>query len=422
VFLAPATASIIPMSSKPPKSKMIAMEFVNSSKERQTEMLRDPDVARAILQTLSESGHSGGAQMVSLLGQSLGSGALDQLKAQAPGAAPALPPPPMPALGEGTSAWAGSITLARNMGKRLTTRSTLLHGKVQDVEVALRSAAGNFNVLDITHRVPFDEVARRVSTGTVLSMMVMAPHEQPALEEYAKYFRTKMRAGVARLDGNLSLYVLPPGDDVPALRDSLYTLLPHAPRAGCLIGLVAQGTAGGAPASGAAGQAAAGAARGAGEAAAIVPAASGSAGQGGGRPAVPALADAAAAAAGTAAPAAPVAAAAARQDQPQQASQQQPQQAQQQPGKAAASPAAAAAVAQDKPAKGGVAETSAAPAAQDAPKKTEKKVEEEAPRGDDSKDDGGLDMSSMELLDLFSNPELIKLLSDEADGANGQSS
>ncbi|CAK0870995.1 unnamed protein product [Prorocentrum cordatum] len=103
----------------------------------------------------------------------------------------------------------GGITLARNAGKRLPTRATLLHGRVQDVEVALRSAAQNGNLLDITHRVPFEEVARR-APGTILCLAAQTHMEQAQLEEYIKYFRSKMRAGVARLDGSLALYILPP--------------------------------------------------------------------------------------------------------------------------------------------------------------------------------------------------------------------
>eukprot|EP00437_Effrenium_voratum_P052104 CAMPEP_0181530208 /NCGR_PEP_ID=MMETSP1110-20121109/71460_1 /TAXON_ID=174948 /ORGANISM="Symbiodinium sp., Strain CCMP421" /LENGTH=155 /DNA_ID=CAMNT_0023661227 /DNA_START=177 /DNA_END=641 /DNA_ORIENTATION=+ len=67
--------------------------------------------------------------------------------------------------------------------------------------------------------------------------------EQASFEEYNKYFRAKSRAGVARLDGSLALYVMPCGEDILALKDSLYALGPHIPRAGCLIGLIAPGTA-----------------------------------------------------------------------------------------------------------------------------------------------------------------------------------
>lgn len=131
------------------------------------------------------------------------------------------------------------ITLARNKGKRLSMRSVLLHGKVSDVEVALRCAGTTFGALDITHRVPFEEVAKRAATGSLLSMMPSTAAEHIQYEEYAKYFRQKQRAGVAKLDGDLSLYVLPPGDDVLELRNSVYALNPGmTPRSNCLLGLI----------------------------------------------------------------------------------------------------------------------------------------------------------------------------------------
>ncbi|CAE7658386.1 unnamed protein product, partial [Symbiodinium necroappetens] len=96
---------------------------------------------------------------------------------------------------------------------------------------------------DITHRVPFDEVAKKVASGSILSLVPNSIMEQASFEEYNKYFRAKSRAGVARLDGSLALYVMPCGEDILALKDSLYALGPHIPRAGCLIGLIAPGTA-----------------------------------------------------------------------------------------------------------------------------------------------------------------------------------
>lgn len=154
---------------------------------------------------------------------------------------PVLAPPP-PASGGGVpqgGTWSGVITLARNKGKRLSLRSVLLHGRVSDVEVALRCAGTTFGALDITHRVPFEEVAKRASTGSLLSMMPSTPAEHMQYEEYAKYFRTKGRAGVAKLDGELSLYVLPPSDDMLVLRDSVYALNPGmTPRSNCLLGLI----------------------------------------------------------------------------------------------------------------------------------------------------------------------------------------
>ncbi|CAE7438426.1 unnamed protein product [Symbiodinium pilosum] len=140
-------------------------------------------------------------------------------------------------------AWTGVITLARNMAKKTPYRAALIQGKVADVEVVLRSAAANSSVADITHRVPFDEVAKKVASGSILSLVPNSIMEQASFEEYNKYFRAKSRAGVARLDGSLALYVMPCGEDIAPLKDSLYALGPHIPRAGCLIGLIAPGTA-----------------------------------------------------------------------------------------------------------------------------------------------------------------------------------
>lgn len=248
VFLAPATMNITPVSSKPGNNKQIAMQFIQSSREVQQQMLRDPNVAKAILQTLGgDAPQQQAGPLASLLG-ALGPGAMPM---GMPGAPPppsmplpphvqmAIPPPPVVgALPQGGS-WSGSITLARNKGKRLPMRSVLLHGRVSDVEVALRSAATSFGALDITHRVPFEEVAKRASTCSLLTMMPNTPAEFIQYEEYTKYFRLKNRAGVAKLDGELSLYVLPCCDDIPILRDSVYALNPAIiPRSNCLLGLI----------------------------------------------------------------------------------------------------------------------------------------------------------------------------------------
>jgi len=193
------------------------------------------------------------------------------------------------------------------------------------VEVVLRSAAANSSVADITHRVPFDEVAKKVASGSILSLVPNSFVEQASFEEYNKYFRAKSRAGVARLDGSLALYVMPCGEDIPALKDSLYALGPHIPRAGCLIGLIGPGTA-------------------------AVNAAPSSA--------------------------APVGAATA-----------------------------------SKPAKAAKEEPREAPPAEEAPE-----GRAEAPPGEanaNADGDGGDAMSSKELMDLFSNPDLIQLLQKE---------
>merc|ERR1719253_1962264 len=55
VFLTPATSSIVPVSSKTGKNKEIALQFIQSPKDVQALMLKDPTISKAILQTLSES-------------------------------------------------------------------------------------------------------------------------------------------------------------------------------------------------------------------------------------------------------------------------------------------------------------------------------------------------------------------------------
>jgi len=398
VFLAPALAGIQPRSSKLPatNSKHIAMTFVNADRETQTKMLQDPSVARAILQTLSESPQQPPGSMVSLLGASLGGGGGGATAMTGPaaaastaGVAAAAPPPAaptvMPALnppaapsgaafvgavgvpstgGAAPPAWSGSITLARNMAKRLQTRAVLLHGRVQDVEVALRCAAGNYGVLDITHRVPFDEVAKR-SPATLLAMTPSTAAEQALLEEYIRYFRTKERAGVVKLEGTLSLYTFPAGEDILPLQSSVYALGPHVPRSGCILGLIAQGTVAG-PAAGAA--------------AGVGPAASSSS-------------------------SAAVAPAPQPQSQTPAAAMATPEAAR--GGTAGAPPTAAAPRGGDAAAMGaGVA--AASPAKVDgAP------LAEDGGGGAAAAAAPGVTVSSKELMDLFSNPELIKLLSDD---------
>lgn len=366
VLLAPATAHVVPTSSKSKDIfRDIALKFVNADKATQTQMLQNPSVARAILQTLAVN--SGGA--------AAGGGSLAPMAAMlggqaGPAAAVAATPPPAPAppmvlatpLTPGSTPatstspkadppktqWSGMITLARNSGKRLQARSSLLYGKIEDVEVTLRSAGVNANVLDITHRVPFEEASRRISGSTILSIMPVSPADQIAHHEYATYFCTKNRSGMVRLENGLALYVLPPSESVPCLRDGLlaagYSTVP-----GCLWGLVAQGNAP-APAQTAAAKAAA--------------------------------TKAAAAKASSAAPTATPAFAA-------------------QAGGASASVGETASVAS----KAAGAEASAPGSVGEGAKPSEE---------DDSE---GLNVSSKELLDMFSNPELIKLLSDEGAGA-----
>mmetsp|Transcript_57581 Transcript_57581/g.122460 ORF Transcript_57581/g.122460 Transcript_57581/m.122460 type:complete len:441 (-) Transcript_57581:37-1359(-) len=243
VFLAPATAQIVVEQPRPIDSKQIALEFIRAPKARQEEMLQDPAVSKAILQTLSESSGMGG---MGGLGGGLGGGLPSMpsmMGATMPIGMPSLPEKAPLLEGATVPAWTGTMTVSRNKSKKMPTRAAILHGKIQDVEVALRSAASNQNVFDITHRVPFDDVARKISTSTVLSLMAGSPAEMVPMDEYVKYFRSKMRAGVVRLTDSLSMYVLPASQDIPILQEHLYSLGGHIPRTGCLIAVIAPGSA-----------------------------------------------------------------------------------------------------------------------------------------------------------------------------------
>merc|ERR1719321_2412436 len=99
------------------------------------------------------------------------------------------------------------MKLTRSGGKPLNLQAQLLHGKVQLVELALRTAAGSGGVLNISHRVPFDDLAKR-SPGAVLAFVPVTPLEQAMYNEYIRYFGSKARAGVANLDANDSLYLV----------------------------------------------------------------------------------------------------------------------------------------------------------------------------------------------------------------------
>lgn len=377
VLLAPATAGIAVASrskaaraAAATRNKQIAMGFVHADRETQTGMLKNPDVARVLLQTLSETPqlppHGAAFAAAFPVAQPL---AQLQLPLPMPQFAPVvaqLASPAMPGVPLAAT-WSGPITLTRNMGKRLQTQAVLVRGTAHDVEVALQTAAGTSRIIDITHRVSFDEVVKRAG-GTLLAMMPSSAAEQAAFDEYCKYFRSKMRAGVAKLDEVKALYVLPPSDDVPALRDSIYAEAPALPRAGCLLGLIAPGTTAG-PAGAAAGAATA-------PAAAPAAPAAGAAARAG-----PRAASAGAAAGPTAAPAA------ARKGGG--------------PAAAAAPAAAARGVVAEPP----VAAPAAAAPSAPAPAPAEKAA------GQDP------ELPSDQLLDLFSNPELIKLLSDGGPGA-----
>lgn len=208
VLLAPATASIVPVSSRTQYNKHLSLQFISADKETQARMLQDPAIAKAILQTLNESG---------------------------------TPVPVSSAAGLSSSS-AGAIVLARNGVRRLSTKSALLQGKAQDLEMALQAASAADGILDITHRVPFEEVAKKVASGTVISLVPCTPSEQNMFNEYIKYFKDKMRAGVVSLSESMSFFLLPPTEDVPAMKESLYALGSHIPRSG-LLAVIAPGVA-----------------------------------------------------------------------------------------------------------------------------------------------------------------------------------
>lgn len=153
ISLAPATLSITPVSSKKPQedqTKALAVQFLNADQEKQTQMLRDPNVARAILATLGESGAS---PLVAAAAAGTAPGAAGEA-APPPAPAPAAPaappgvpgPPPAPAPPPAppSVAWTGRMSITRSGGKQLNTQASLLYGKVQLVELALRIAAGAF--------------------------------------------------------------------------------------------------------------------------------------------------------------------------------------------------------------------------------------------------------------------------------------
>eukprot|EP00811_Abedinium_folium_P000902 NODE_10828_length_1326_cov_2.474562.p1 GENE.NODE_10828_length_1326_cov_2.474562~~NODE_10828_length_1326_cov_2.474562.p1 ORF type:complete len:338 (-),score=123.41 NODE_10828_length_1326_cov_2.474562:312-1325(-) len=144
------------------------------------------------------------------------------------GTAAALRPP----------AWAGRMTLTRSFAKQLNVHATLLHGQVQLVELCLRIAAGSGGLLNISHRVPFDDLARR-TPGAIFSFLPMVVPEQAQYEEYMSYFRAKARAGVARLNEVDALYIVPPAKEAEPLLTKLQAASGVAMPKDRLIGVVA---------------------------------------------------------------------------------------------------------------------------------------------------------------------------------------
>jgi len=273
VFLSAATKCIVPISSKNDHSKHIAMQFLNADRDRQTQMLRDPNVARAILCTLGESAPR--SQGVATMPAAMQVGQMANLSPGTPrpnavgggvGARSASNAPPLgapvssasvatiardqygvgpvqavPCAGGSTTskpAWSGRMALARSMGKQLNMHAALLYGRVQLVELCLRIAAGNSGVLNISHRVPFDDLARR-TPGAVFSFVPSAQQEQSQYDEYVHYFRSKARAGVAHLDEVDALYIVPPTDEAAPLLRTLHAAGASSLPKNTLLGVVA---------------------------------------------------------------------------------------------------------------------------------------------------------------------------------------
>jgi len=139
------------------------------------------------------------------------------------------------------------MVLTRSMGKPLNAQAALLHGKVNLVELALRSAAQNGGVLNVSHRVPFDDLSRR-APGAILTFIPPTIQEHASYGEYIKYFGGKQRAGVIKLDDNDSLYIVPPCPEALPLISALEASgSPEIPKT-VLLGVIAAspGPAGGA--------------------------------------------------------------------------------------------------------------------------------------------------------------------------------
>lgn len=130
------------------------------------------------------------------------------------------------------------MAITRSGGKHLNVQASLLHGKVQLVELALRTAAGAGGVLNISHRVPFDDLAKRMP-GAVLAFVPASMAEQAMYTEYVRYFGAKARAGVANLDANDSLYMVPPVGEASGLLAALEASGAPSPLPrNCLLGVI----------------------------------------------------------------------------------------------------------------------------------------------------------------------------------------
>lgn len=134
---------------------------------------------------------------------------------------PSLPPPTAPILRNGhlpqpvrKATWNGQIHMTRSNNKRMTFAAMLMHGDLLGVEIVLKSMANDPNgVLNISHRIPFEEIAK--SERTIMSVLGLAAptraeYETRMVDDYCTYFRQKMRAGSVKLDETHSLYIVPP--------------------------------------------------------------------------------------------------------------------------------------------------------------------------------------------------------------------
>jgi len=150
------------------------------------------------------------------------------IKSQRTATAPSSAPQPMHPPSH--SAWTGTLHMTRSHTKRATFSATLMHGELLGVELVLKAMANDTNsVLNIMHRIPFEEIQK--PERTIMSILGLAPksrEEWRIVEEYCEYFRRKQRAGSLKLDDCHSLYIVPPtGNATTGPNARLYALSPN---------------------------------------------------------------------------------------------------------------------------------------------------------------------------------------------------